>query len=145
MKKILFTIQWYPPKDSANVLCDQKVINELLKDPEYEIHCLTYQSLKQSLYEEVNGVKVHRLKRTLFWDLYMWARANVNTKRSKILFKLNRMILRLKQLITIPFYPCYEPIWAQKYGREAVKLHKTEKFDMVISEHNGFDTLYELI
>ena len=44
MKKILFTIQWYPPKDSANVLCDDKIIQELLKTGEYEIHCLVYRT-----------------------------------------------------------------------------------------------------
>ena len=142
MKKILFTIQWFPVSRSANVLCDVKIINELLKSGDYEIHCLTYQGWKQKLEEEVNGVKVHRFKRSFFWDVFMWARENEGTKRAKIIYFFNRVFLRLKQVMTIPFYPCYEPLLARKYARQAIKLHKIEKFDMVISEHNGFDTLY---
>lgn len=138
MKKILFTIQWYPPKDSANVLCDDKIIQELLKTREYEIHCLVYRTNGSEKFEIFNGVRIHRFSRGLYFKYYLWA----IEKKSKIGAVINRIVLRLKQILTIPIYPCYEPLATRKIAREAKKLHKKEKFDIVISEHHGFDTLF---
>lgn len=138
MKKILFTIQWYPPKDSANVLCDDKIIQELLKTGEYEIHCLVYRTNGSEKFEIINGVRIHRFSRGLYFKYYLWARE----KKSKIGAVINRIVLRIKQILTIPIYPCYEPLVTRKIVREAKKLHKKEKFDIVISEHHGFDTLF---
>lgn len=138
VKKILFTIQWYPPKDSANVLCDDKIIQELLKTEEYEIHCLVYRTNGSEKFEIINGVRIHRFSRGLYFKYYLWARE----KKSKIGAVINRIVLRIKQIFTIPIYPCYEPLATRKIVREAKKLHKKEKFDVVISEHHGFDTLY---
>ena len=138
MKKILFTIQWYPPKDSANVLCDDKIIQELLKTGEYEIHCLVYRTNGSEKLEIINGVTIHRFSRGLYFRYYLWARDN----KSKIGAVINRIILRIKQILTIPIYPCYEPLLARRFAREARKLHRKEKFDIVISEHHGFDSLY---
>lgn len=138
MNKILFTIQWYPQRRSANVLCDNKIIQEMLKTNNYEIHCLVYRPSGLPNYEIINGIKVHRVSKGLFFRFDLWAREN----RSKILAAINRIILRIKQILTIPIYPCYEPLATLKYAKEAKKLHKKEKFDIVISEHHGFDTLY---
>ena len=138
MKKILFTIQWYPPKDSANVLCDDKIIQELLKTDNYEIHCLVYRPNGFAKFDIINGVRIHRFSRGLYFRYYLWAREN----KSKIGALINRIILRIKQILTIPIYPCYEPLATLKYAKEAKKLHKKEKFDIVISEHHGFDSLY---
>ncbi len=138
MKKVLFTIQWYPPKDSANVLCDDKIIQELQKNGEYEIHCLVYKIPNAPVEEEVNGVKVHRFSKGLFFDYYI----KNKEKGSKLLEKCNRFFLRIKQFLTIPIYPIYEPFAVKRFAKKAIKLHKKEKFDLVISEHNGLDSLY---
>lgn len=138
MKKVLFTIQWYPPRRSANVLCDDKIIKELLKTGDYEIHCLVYRLSGLPDSEIVNGIKVHRVSRGLYFRYYLWAKES----KSKLNQVINKIAFRIKQIITIPFYPCYEPLATRKIVREAKRLHKEEKFDIVISEHHGFDTLY---
>lgn len=142
MKKILFIIQSYPSEKSANVICDEKIIRELLKEEKYEIHCLTYQYNKQKLEDMINEIHVHRFSKGIFWDIYTWARHNENLKRSKVVLKLQRFFLRIKQILTIPIYPCYEPINTYRYIRAAEKLYCREKFDLVVAEHNGFDTVY---
>lgn len=141
MKKILFTIQWYPPKDSANVLCDDKIIKTFLESGEYEIHALTYLDKNQPYNETVNGIEVHRFKTGIVHRLKKRAQKS-NKVTAKIYLKIERLILRLKQFLTIPIYPFYEPFLYKKFAKQAIKLHKKEKFDMVISEHNGLDTLY---
>lgn len=141
MKKLLFTIQWYPPKDSANVLCDDKIINTLVKSGEYEVHCLVYLDKNQPYCETVSGVRIHRFKTNIIHRLKKCAQKS-DKMIAKIYLKLERFILRIKQFLTIPIYPFYEPILCKKFAKQAIKLHKKEKFDMVISEHNGLDTLY---
>lgn len=141
MKKVLFVIQSFPAIRSANVLCDTAIIQEWKKNTDIEIHCLVYRYNNLPDFEELDGVKIHRFKRGLIWKLYCWAKENKGII-SKSILRINRFVLRLKQLFTIPIYPCYEPVLALKYRKEAIKLHKMECFDMVIAEHNGFDTMY---
>lgn len=142
MKKILFIIQSYPSEKSANVLCDDRIIQELLKTGEYEIHCLTYQYDGQSEYELVNGVIVHRWNRGIGWKLFTWAMHHEGDIKAKLIYNMQRLLMRVKQVVFIPIFPFYEPLVAKRYAKKAVELAKKHMFDMVIAEHNGLDTLY---
>lgn len=140
MKKILFCIQWYPSYDSANTYCDEQIIKALQSDEKYEIHCLTYKRLQDNEYEVLEKVKIHRFKRSWFWTWYI---DQTHNKKffSSIAEKISRCFLRLKQIITIPLYPIYEPIQCIRFAYYARKLHKREKFDIVVSEFHGMDSL----
>lgn len=142
MKKILFVIQHYPPKRSANVLCDDKIIKRLSSDGnyhvDYQITCLCYKYPNENLIAKENDVKVIRFKRSLLWNKFVTSVG----QNGGIWTRVYKIILRLKQFLTIPIYPFYEPFLCKKFAKQAIKLHKKEKFDMVISEHNGLDTLY---
>lgn len=142
MKKVLFIIQSYPSNRSANVLCDEKIMKEMLKTGEYEIHCLVYRFHGQQTYEEINGLKIHRFRRSKWWDLYTYARDHESKTFYKCIVKLNRLYMRFRQLVCIPIYPNYEPVLARLAAKEAIELHKKENFDLVIAEHSGRDTLY---
>lgn len=142
MKKVLFIIQSYPSNHSANVLCDEKIMKAMIETGEYEIHCLAYRFHGQPLYEEMNGFKVHRFKRSKWWNLFTYAQDNENKWQCRLIVKLDRVYMRLKQVLCIPLYPNYEPLLARMVAKEAVKLHSKEKFDMVVAEHHGRDTLY---
>lgn len=141
MKKILFTIQWYPSVYSANGFCDQNVIDQLLLDDDYEITCLAYRPFGSPKEEIINNVKVHRFIRGLWWNIRMHAKEK-DSGFNRMILKLDRVFLRLKQLVTIPFYPVTDIIPRYKFSREANRLYKKHKFDMVISEHNGEDSLH---
>lgn len=140
MKKILFTIQWYPSVLSANALCDQKIIDVLKSDQNYDITSLTYRSNDQSSYEEIDGVKVHRFVRSWWWNKVIDAKKGVNNHKSFIL-NANKVLLRLKQIITMPLYPYTTIKSCLKFSWQAYKLHKKEHFDVVVSEHHGLDSL----
>ena len=142
MKRVLFIIQSYPSERSANVLCDEKVMKELKKTGEYEIHALTYQYEWQKREDIINGFYIHRFKKSIFWDFYTWSRHHTDKPAAKLITKLHRLNLRLKQAVTIPFYPCYEPINSVLYAGAAIRLYKKYHFDLVFAEHNGYDTLY---
>lgn len=138
MKKILFAIKWYPPRASANVLCDEKIIRKLIADNEYEVHCLVYRAKGTKKCEIIDGLHVNRISIGPLFKHYIWSKDH----NSKLGILFQRFCLRLKQILTIWIYPCYEPFLAHKFAKEAIKLHKQEHFDLIVSEHHGFDTLY---
>ena len=142
MRKVLFIIQSYPSNRSANVLCDDKIMRAMLERGGYDIHCLVYRFHGQKLYEEISGLKVHRFNRGGWWNLYTFARDNEEKWFYKFIVKLNRLYMRLWQVLCIPIYPNYEPFLAKHFAKEAIKLHNEEQFDLVVAEHNGRDTLY---
>lgn len=141
MKKVLFTIQWYPSVLSANALCDEKIISALLATGEYEVHCLVYKPLGAVADAELNGVHVHRFRRSYWWDKVIAAKT-AKDKKSKIILKIDKIIMRLNQLFFAPFYPTTHPHICRTFAKKAIQLHKKENFDIVISEYHGEDSLY---
>lgn len=141
MKKILFTIEWYPSVRSANVLCDTNIIKALLATGRYEVHCLVYRLKEQKYLEELDGITVHRFSRSWLWNMIMDSYKDTNSFNFRFWYIVNRMLLRFKQFLTIPIYPIYTPLLVRKFKKEALKLHQQEHFDMVISEHSGIDTV----
>ena len=140
MKKILFTIQWYPTVLSANALCDEKIINLLKRDKQYEINCLTYKNENQAKVGKYNDIKVFRFRRSLWWDIVIKAKQNKGLSPSFIL-KLDHLLLRIKQVLTIPIFPIVNLKSCIKFALKAYNLQKKNNYDIVISEHHGIDSL----
>lgn len=142
MKKVLFIMQSYPSERSANVDCDEKIINELRKHSDIEIYCLTYRYNYQPLKSQYDGFTVYRYKKGVLFDLYSWARHHENIIIGRVLLKIFRFLLLAKELILVPFYPYIEPLGMRQCVTAAIDLHKKIHFDLVFADHNGIDTLY---
>ena len=140
-KKILFIIQSYPSERSANVYCDENVMNALNRTGKYDIHCLVMQYAEQPLEQILNGYHIHRIKRSLWWKAFTKAKRNETDDGSKNIIKLNKFFMRLKETLFIPMYPIYEPLLVHLYASEAIKCHKNYSFDLVVSEFYGCETL----
>lgn len=141
MKKVLFTIQWFPSVLSANALCDEKIINLLKTDKEYDISCLTYRSNGQEIVSVYDNVKIFRFRRSWWWNAVVKANQQKNFI-SDLVLKFNLILLRIKQILTIPCYPVVDIKSCIKFAYNAYKLHKIHNYDIVISEHHGFDSLF---
>lgn len=141
MKKILFTIQWYPSVLSANALCDEKIIRQLVGCNEYEISCLAYKGCNQENISVYEGVKVFRFRRSLWWNAVIWAKQKKGLM-SNVILKIDRIVLRAKQIISIPFYPVVNLKSCVKFAFHAYTLQKKNSYDIVISEHHGVDSLF---
>jgi hypothetical protein len=142
MKKILFITQSYPSKRSANVICDKNIIEELTKCDGYSVHCLTSCFNGQKNNENYGLLKVYRFKISLLSKIIAWADGNKKSLIVDIIKLFKKMLLRIKQFIFIPIYPCYQPLLSHVYARQAIKYNKKEHFDMVITEYHGYETLY---
>ncbi len=141
MKKILFIINSYPSTFSANVLCDEKVIKELQKRSNLEIHCLCYKQHKDDAgFEIINGVHVHRISDHAMIN-HVTALEKPKEITSFIIRRFQRLQLRLKQCFFIPIYPIYEPVRCFTMKKAAILLCKQYNYDLIITEYNGLDTL----
>ena len=122
MKKILFTIQWYLSVRSANVLCDTNIIRELLKKGKYEVHCLVYKTKYQPKEEFIDGIHVHRFNRSWFWTEFIDSYKDTSSLKYKLFYTLNRIFLRIQQLLTIPSYPIFSPLLCRSFAKHAIRL-----------------------
>lgn len=141
MKKVLFCLQWYPSFNSANGYCDEQIIEELKKDNGYEIHCLTYRQKSEVEEEQMQGVCVHRFSRGRFWTWYI-DQIRYRKTHHRLAERIYRILLRMKELITIPLYPVYEPFQCLRFARAAIRLDRKEHFDLVVAEFHGMDSLW---
>lgn len=141
MKKILFLVQSYPAQNSANALCDETIINALSKTNQYEIHVMCGRYYGQEKEEIIHGIIVHRVNRGLLWKAYSWAIENEQNARAKYILSANRIIWRLKQLLTIPLYPMVQPILCAKYCIKADQLYSKYLFDLVWADHFSLEYL----
>lgn len=131
MKKIMIIMDGYPPSASPNDLCVNNVI-ELLKQ-KYDILILTRCRIGRKNEENINGVKVIRVFKGPLDILGIWASMNKGTARSNIIYKINYLKTRVIQILTIPIYPVFAPIYQWRLSRKAVKECTRNSVDAVIS------------
>ena len=139
--KVLFLIQWYPSRHSANINCDDKIMQALLHRGD-EVHCLADSSWGAAREETVNGVRVHRFFSGFWYKLHTLSRDHPSCWTYRPMEMLNRLILRFKQVLTAPIYPFYDPIICLRFAHAALRLQKKESFDFIVAEYNGNPSLY---
>lgn len=135
MKKILFLTRSYPnTRKSASLLCTKRVIDCFAASGKYNVHvlCLRYKGELEN--ENVYGVKVHRFKHTL-WLRYRQRVKDANNKR------MDRILEVVQKTLTIPTFPQTEALTTRLFYKAAKKLHKSEGFSAVVSEHHGLESL----
>ncbi|MGO4983623.1 glycosyltransferase [Collinsella sp. Sow4_E3] len=141
MKKVLFIMQSYPSARSANVLCDDMIIQRLLTTREVEIHCLCMRYHNQPLEEEIGGVHVHRFPVGPYFEFKDGALRRPGSAADRFVRVFDRVVLRANQVFTIPIYPCFYPIRTEKFIREAERLYAQHSFDVIACEHYGYETM----
>ena len=141
MKKVLFIMQSYPSARSANVLCDDMIIQRLLATREAEIHCLCMRYHDQPFEEEIGGVRVHRFRVGPYFEFKDGALRRPGSSADKFVRVFDRIVLRANQVLTIPIYPCFYPFRTKKFVREAERLYSRYAFDVVACEHYGHETM----
>lgn len=133
MKRILVLTLTYPEfSGSATVLCTKRLIDCMAKQSDFEVHCLCTRLQGEASDEMINDVHVHRIKKTVWKRIYDSYR-----KRPEIQGKL----LKIQKIIAAPLFPCRDFFMYRRYKEVAEVLQKTYKFDIVIAEHHGYNTL----
>lgn len=134
-------MQSYPSARSANVLCDDMIIQRLLRTREAEIHCLCMRYHDQPLEEEIGGVHVHRFPVGPYFEFKDGALRRPGSAGDRFIRVFDRIVLRANQVLTIPIYPCFYPLRTMRFAHEAERLYTQHSFDVVACEHFGYETM----
>ncbi len=136
MKKILFLTRSYPDTlGSATILCMHRVLNCVAVSGRFEVHALCMRYPGEAYEEQVADVKVHRFNPT--W----WQRLRNNLQKTGKHDRLARIMEVMTKTLTIPTFPRTEPLTTKRYLKAARELQQRVRFDMMVSEHHGLETL----
>ena len=136
LKKILFLTASYPDaRGSATMLCTHRVMEYVAGSGRYEVHALAMRRDSESMQETAGKIMVHRFRPSL------WTRVRNRLSDTKSYPRIARMMEVLQKAVTIPSYPNVLPVTGRRYFRKAARLHGRERFDIVISEYHGIETL----
>lgn len=136
MKKILFLTRSYPDtRGSASILCTQRVIKCVAASNRYSVHVLCYRFPEEKKDEQIGDVYVHRFNPSL------WMRMRNCFFVSRGYKRLNRLFDVIQKFFTIPSFPNIEPLTTRRFFSAAKQIHSVERFDMVVAEHHGLESL----
>lgn len=142
MTRLLFIMQSYPSARSANVLCDTRILMQLQASRDYELHVLCMRHPGQPLKEEINGLFVHRLPMGWLFEQDSKVRSEEDSARKRVVIWAARLRMRLRQVAHVASYPCYDTKGARIFAEAAESLYSAYGYDLVASEHYGFETMY---
>ena len=118
MKKILFLTYVYPyGYYNASASCSAKIMSELAKDSDYEVHCVSYKQNtdKKQPYALDSKIILHPIE------------LKEKKKRSK--FRTHMQIV-----LRMPIYPIISPCRIWKHYKACEKICKRESFDLIVSQ-----------
>lgn len=118
MKKILFLTYVYPyGYYNASASCSAKIMSELAKDSNYEVHCVSYVQREKNKQPYVldSNVILHPVELT---EKKHWS----------------RMGAHLQIILRMPWYPLFSLYRIFTHYIACKKICKSEKFDLVISQ-----------
>ena len=141
--KILYILGAYKPRASANGLCSDNIIKNLILNG----HSVTVLANKMHgvLDYEVNseGIQIFRVRQRLSIRLKEWGEINCSGHpvRGKLAIFLAKTINKLQLFFSIAFWPTISTLTNFRFKRKAIKLQKEIGYNMVISVYTPIESL----
>lgn len=134
--KILYILGAYKPRASANGICSDNVLQELVAQGN-DVTVIANRLYDCPEFSEENGLKIHRIKPKFSYWLSDWAKVNNNA----LLMKAAAIINKLKLMAMSFSWPFVSPLYTCRFYKKAVRLYKKERFDKVIAVYTPVDSL----
>lgn len=134
--KILYILGAYKPRASANGICSDNVLQELVAQGN-DITVIANRLYDCQKYSEENGLKIYRIRPRFSYWLSDWGKEN----KSEIIVKFAGLINKIKLIATNFTWPIVAPLCIYRFYKKAARLHKKEKFDKVISVYTPVESL----
>ncbi|MBQ2931590.1 MAG: hypothetical protein IJE62_01945 [Clostridia bacterium] len=133
MKHFLFLLDELPPTRSANGVCVDKVINELLAaGDKVSVVCWGEQTKE--------GVEVYRIPRKPF-DRFVQKYQIKTDPFSKLIFLLGRVYNRIAHVVLLPWWPCESFAEVKQFVKKANELIETKGVTDVVAVSYPGETL----
>lgn len=134
--KILYILGAYKPRASANGLCSDNVLQELVEQG-HDVTVIANRLFDCSEFYEENGLKVFGIKPRFSYWLSDWAKVNNKT----LIMKVTTVLNKLKHMVMSFTWPFVSPLYTYRFYRKAVALHKKMHFEEVITVYTPVDAL----
>lgn len=140
MKKILFILGMYLPRQSANGICCEQVVKKLVGNG-YDVTCIVNDAIGSLQQEELNGAHIYRIKPRLSYRLLEISEIAPNSLKSKAIKLFANFLNKVKNILFAPFWPLKSPLYTYRFYKMAKKLHKLHQYNAVVSVYTPIDSL----
>ncbi len=140
--KILYILGAYKPNMSANGVCSDNVINQLLEEG-HEVTALVNSAIGACKRLKDGSLTVVRVKQKLSVRLREKSEALVKAhpKKARFFGLFGSVINKIQMLITAPWWPIISPSTVSRFKKAAIKLYSENKFDAVIAVYTPIEAL----
>lgn len=132
--KVLFILDTYLPKASANGICVMNLVQELQKNGD-KVDCLCWDNtgVKKEIIENVQITRVYAFKK-----FELEAKGKVYGPQ----YRSAKLLDRVGTILFSFLYPNHRFFLSKRMENEALKLMKENNYDCVISVFQTFDAFY---
>lgn len=146
--KILYILGDYKPYMSANGVCSDNVIQKLLEEG-HTVTALVKTAFEAPNFSRQGNLTVVRVKPRLALRLSQKSEVlrNRSPLKSRFYGLLSKVINKAKMLLSVFSWPTVSPMTNRRFKKTAIKLHRENNFDAVISVYTPIESLlagYEL-
>jgi hypothetical protein len=141
MKRLLFITTDYIPKASPNGICVHE-ISAVLRTMGYEISVLCPHKKGELKQESIDGVNVYRIHKPLFLRMMDYGEVIQGSHLRNVVYKAAIVIQYVRLFIYLAVYPVTSIAYLLNHYKYALKLHKQNKYDGVISTYNSIEAVF---
>lgn len=139
--KFLYILGAYKPKASANGICSDNIIEQLIKEG-HSVTVVSNASHGAPEYSvQPNGAEIYRVKQRLYLRLKEFGEVKSNGITGKLVLSAAFCINKLQLLLTAASWPVISRSAIRRFKRTALRLCEKQKFDAVISVYTPIEAL----
>lgn len=139
--RFLYILGAYKPKASANGICSENIIEQLIKGG-HSVTVISNAARGVPEYSvQPDGVEVYRVKQRLYLRLKEYGDAKSGSVIGKVVLSVAFCINKLQLFFTAASWPVISYSTVNRFKKAALKLCEKEKFDAVISVYTPIESL----
>lgn len=139
--RFLYILGAYKPKASANGICSENIIEQLIKGG-HSVTVISNAARGVPEYSvQPDGVEVYRVKQRLYLRLKEYGEIKSGSVIGKVVLSVAFCINKLQLFFTAASWPVISYSTVNRFKKAALKLCEKEKFDAVISVYTPIESL----
>ena len=141
--KILYILGAYKPRASANGICSDNVIVQLMREGHSVVVLANASFGSGGTSEDERGLEIVRVKQRLSRRIEEWSeiKQSIYPRFCKITSLVALVLNKIQLFVTAPIWPRVSILTMQRFKRKALQLHMKHNFDVVISVYTPIEAL----
>lgn len=143
MSRILFATDSYHFAPTANGICVEEIADELKKHG-HEVHVLCFKHEKESYEDDINGIKIHRIKMDWVNRLRFLYEKKLSGWKQTAVKSVMVFLNRVEAVFFLYWFPIRSPLFCERYKRRMEGLQEKFSYDIIVSSYSPFEAAYSL-